>query len=194
MSCCRKDNVPCDCSAASCCFFCRWDGPAAIESSCTGSRPWTQMQTQRRKWITVRLVGLWLLTGGGRKWVGLREREKRRERTCHLRRSNDQCNSAGMERTPTFSPTVEGALSLLFRHRFLYSRLYRFVFVLFFREGGLSPFCFLLIYLSLTLCAYPLATVFIVVSCYINDRPRWVYSPRLEGSAIMKGTNYKYCC
>lgn len=129
-------KTTCPAIAASCCFFCRWDGPAAIESSCTGSRPWTQMQTQRRKWITVRLVGLWLLTGGGRKWVGLRER---RERTCHLRRSNDQCNSAGIERTPTFSPTVEGPCHCSFAIAFLTPVC---IVSFFFGGGGLSPFVF----------------------------------------------------
>jgi hypothetical protein len=49
-----------------------------------------------------------------------REREReRRERTCHLRRSNDQCNSAGIERTPTFSPTVEGPCHCSFAIAFL---------------------------------------------------------------------------
>lgn len=159
MSCCRKTTCPA--IAASCCFFCRWDGPAAIESSCTGSRPWTQMQTQRRKWITVRLVGLWLLTGGGRKWVGLRER---RERTCHLRRSNDQCNRVqlGGNRTDAnFLAHCWGALSLLFRHRFSYSRLYRFVFL---EEEGLALLFSVDLFVFDSLC---LSTGNSIYSCFL---------------------------
>jgi len=71
------------------------------------------------------VFGCWLEEEGNG-WDCERER---RERTCHLRRSNDDRQLGGNGTDANFSPTVEG-LSLLFRHRFPYSRPYRFVFCL----------------------------------------------------------------
>ena len=127
------------------------------------------------------VFGCWLEEEGNG-WDCEREREERGPVISAAATTTG--NSAGMERTPTSRPLLR-ACRCSFAIAFLTPARIVSFFVC------LSPFVFCWF---ICLCAYPPATVFIVTSSYINDRPRWVYSSRLEGSAIMKGTNYKYCC